>query len=347
MQFQTSSQIGNRGIHLSTAAVEVGFGDTKWAYRDATGALVRKSFPSLAPKFLDDALSNSHGTSRRDTYIIKVDDKLHEVGPDVGLVVSQSNSGRYLNDDFPNSSNYTALVLGAISQMTANNIDHLVLGLPVHTLERFTEYLKKHFTGTFNLADRQVTIKRVSVLAQPIGTLVRCVSEQMTIKSGINNLIIDPGYYSTDWVVADGFNMKPSRSDGKVAGVYPILNEVASLISKDLNIRFDQIERISRAIRENESLSILGRKYSNEEIWGFVEKSQQIINDCLSAIMTKIETINDIESVILTGGGSVFYKDACIKTFAPLPVVVLNNPAYANVIGYLLAGENSAKHHAK
>jgi len=54
MQFQTNSQIGNRGIHLSTAAVEVGFGDTKWAYRDATGTLVRKSFPSLAPKFLDD-----------------------------------------------------------------------------------------------------------------------------------------------------------------------------------------------------------------------------------------------------------------------------------------------------
>ena len=75
--------------------------------------------------------------------------------------------------------------------------------------------------------------------------------------------------------------------------------------------------------------------------------SQPIIDDCLSVIMTKIETLSDIESVILTGGGSIFYKDACVKAFAPLPVTVLSNPAFANVIGYLLAGENSAKHHIK
>ena len=151
MQFQINSQIVNGGIHLSNAAIEVGFGDTKWAYRDAAGVIVRKSFPSLAPIFLDDALSNSPGTSRRDTYVINVDGKRHEVGPDVGIVVSQTNSGRHLNDDFPSSTNYAALALGAISQMTASNIDHLVLGLPVHTLERFTNYLKTVVSQRFHI----------------------------------------------------------------------------------------------------------------------------------------------------------------------------------------------------
>lgn len=343
MQINSQQNTFGRGIQISTAAVEVGFGDTKWAYRDANGKLIRKSFPSLAPTYVNDPLSNSAGTSRRNTHIIKVKDKVHEVGPDVALVVSQTNSGRHLNDDFPTSSNYTALVLGALSQMNANQIDHLVLGLPVHTFASFTNYLKQHFTNTFDLDDRQITIRKVSVIAQPIGTLVRCVSEQMTVKLGINHLIIDPGYYSTDWVVANGFQMIPSRSDGKVAGVFPILNEICNLISKDRGVRFDQVDRVSLSLRNNEPLSVMGHKYSAEEIWSFAKRAQPIIEDCISAIITKIDTINDLESIILTGGGSVFYKEACRKAFAPLPVVVLSNPEFSNVIGYLLAGENSAK----
>lgn len=342
MHFNTHSEQIERGISLNVAAIEVGFGDTKWAYRDANNTIVRKSFPSLAPKHIKDALSSSLGTSARNTFIIEIDDDQFEVGPDVSLVVGQTNGGTFLSDEFPLSKNYKALVFGAIKQMTANHIGHLVLGLPVHTLDRFSRDLKRIFTGTFKLTDRNVTIQKVSVLAQPVGTLVRCKAENMNIRNGINHLIIDPGYYSTDWVVANGFRVLADRSGGKVSGVSPILRNICELISKDIDTRFDQVERVNDAIRNKTNLRIMGRDFTFDELWGYVIKSEPIISDCINQIISKVKTFTDIESVILSGGGSTYYSNVCKSRFSPLPINTLTNPEFANVVGFLLAGENSS-----
>ena len=341
MHFNTQSENTERGISLNVAAIEVGFGDTKWAYRDANNTIIRKSFPSLAPKHIKDALSNSMGTSARNTFIIDIEGEKFEVGPDVNLVVGQTNGGTFLSDEFPISKNYKALVYGAISQMTANYIGHLVLGLPVHTIDRFSNELKRIFTETFKLRDRTVTIQKVSVLAQPVGTLVRCKAENMNIGNGINHLIIDPGYYSTDWVVANGFRVVADRSGGKVSGVSPILRNICNLISDDMNIRFDQVERVNNAIRHSTNLSIMGRIFTVADLWDYVYKSEPIVNDCINQIISKVGSLTDIESVILSGGGSTYYSKVCKSRFSPLPINTLTNPEYANVVGFLLAGENS------
>lgn len=341
MHFNTQSENTERGISLNVAAIEVGFGDTKWAYRDANNTIVRKSFPSLAPKHIKDALSTSMGTSARNTFIIDIEGEKFEVGPDVNLVVGQTNGGTFLSDEFPISKNYKALVYGAITQMTANHIGHLVLGLPVHTLDRFSNELKRIFTGTFKLRDRTVTIQKVSVLAQPVGTLVRCKAENMNIGNGINHLIIDPGYYSTDWVVANGFRVVADRSGGKVSGVSPILRNICNLISDDMNLRFDQVERVNNAIRHSTNLSIMGRSFTVADLWDYVHKSEPIVNDCINQIISKVGSLTDIESVILSGGGSTYYSKICKSRFSPLTINTLTNPEYANVVGFLLAGENS------
>lgn len=342
---QISSTHAQRGISIPVAAIEVGFGDLKWAYRNSLGNIIRESFPSLCPTYTESNLSKSIGVVARKNFIVEVDGQKYEVGPEVEFALGgQTNNGRNLNEDFPKSNHYEALVLGAISHMTANDIQHLVLGLPVHTIGRYAEFLKMKFTGTFKLHDRTVAIHKVSVLPQPIGTLLRCAAdEKLSIKNDVSHLIIDPGYFTTDWIVANGFRTIDSRSDGTVSGVSQLLKDASILISKDLDVKFERFERLGRALKKNEPLTIFNKTLSIQECWNYIKRCQPIIDECLNKIVNKVGDMDDIRSIILTGGGSVFYEATCKERFKSIPVVVLAQAPFANVVGFVLAGENATK----
>ncbi len=228
--------------------------------------------------------------------------------------------------------------------MTANEIEHLVLGLPIHTMDIYADFLKEKFVGTFSLPDRNVRIGKVSVLPQPTGTLVRCAVEGIKIRDGINHLIIDPGYLSTDWVVANGYRIIDSRSGGKVSGVSHILRDAARLIASQYDIKFDRFERLGDALKNGTSLTVFHHEITNEDCWNFVRACQPIIDETLNEISNRVGDMDDISSIILTSGGSFFYEGACQVRFPSTPTIALPDPTYANVEGFLIAGENTRKH---
>jgi plasmid segregation protein ParM len=340
MNKPASATITKNGLVISTAAIEVGFGVTKWAYRNSSVEVIKNQFPSICPTYNHAPEFDAAVLQKRDTYVIPINGSMYEVGPDVFLAQHVGNSGRTLNDQFPESDHYFALVIGAIMQMKAKEIHHLVLGLPVHTMQRYKDFLKERFKGEFKLNDHSIVIGKVSVIQQPVGSLVYAAQQGFGISDGVNHLIIDPGYYSTDWVVANGFRVLANRSGGMVSGVSPIIKKAASLIGKELNVSFSQFERLGDALKNKTALTVYKHTLSNDECWEYVRRSSSGILDCLKEIDTKIGVREDIKSVILSGGGGIFYLDSCKDYFSDVNVHLVDDSGYANCIGFLLAGEN-------
>lgn len=334
----------SEGLKFPTAAIEVGYGDTKFAYRNAIGKIVSSAFPSLTPTYANKTISSSLGKdSIAKTYLIEVGGVKYEVGPDVMTALGGTiNTGRNVGDRFPETPEYEALVLGAIAQMGAVHIGHLVLGLPVHNMTKYSQLLTQKFSQkTFMVCGRKVSINRVTVLPQPIGTLIYIAMKQKrALTPGETRLIIDPGFYSTDWIVADGFKIHEKRSSGTVCGVSHILDEACKHISAKLNLEFNSIERLGIALRENTTLKITKHELTTNELWSFIDQSSNVINDCLSVIEASVGSMMDINEIHITGGGGRFFSEICKQRYNGHPVELLEDSHFVNAVGFLIKGEN-------
>lgn len=112
-------------------AIDVGYGNTKYAYRAASGTVAAGMFPSLAPLAASRALAGyGEGVLKsRKVATVIVDQIEYEVGPDVSLTAAYGKTGRALADDYVLTNNYAALLFGAIHFAGVTHIDRLVLGL--------------------------------------------------------------------------------------------------------------------------------------------------------------------------------------------------------------------------
>jgi plasmid segregation protein ParM len=225
-------------LKTSVFAVDVGYGNTKYAYRAASGTIATGMFPSLAPLAASRALSG-YGDSvlvSRKVATIVIDQIEYEVGPDVSLTAAYGNTGRALANDFVLSDNYAALLAGAMHFAGVTHVERLVLGLPVHNMKKYSTALRDRFTGTFEFGAGRVTLDKVVVIPQPLGSLVAAsANRQNEFGRDSAHLVIDVGYFTTDWVYANGFTMDDKRSDGIPGGASQIYQRIAALISRDLD----------------------------------------------------------------------------------------------------------------
>ena len=110
-------------------AIDLGFGHTKFTTVNASGELRYASFPSLALASVEPHTARPLLAPRR-TVSVRVGQLFYEVGPDV-LVVGARNTPILSVEGYTQSADYKALMLGALHYMQADEIDVLVVGLPV------------------------------------------------------------------------------------------------------------------------------------------------------------------------------------------------------------------------
>ncbi|WP_244137155.1 hypothetical protein [Burkholderia pyrrocinia] len=166
-------------------AVDVGYGNTKYAHRAASGTIATGMFPSLTPLAASRTLSGygeSVLTARKVSTIV-IDQVEYEVGPDVPLTAAYGNTGRALADDYVLSDNYAALLFGAIHFSGVTHIERLVLGLPVHNMKKYSAELKERFAGELDFGAGRVTVDKVVVIPQPLGSLVLASSSHPAPRS--------------------------------------------------------------------------------------------------------------------------------------------------------------------
>lgn len=329
-------------MEFNAAAVDVGFGQTKWAVR-LEDEIITGSFPSLAPTSSEVTLQNVDSKFKKpNTVKVEIDGVSYEVGPGSNLAMSASNSGRSLSDEFPLSNNYKALLLGALYYAGISHVDYLTLGLPVHTMSKYAEHLKTMRFENYLVNGGKISVGKVIVIPQPVGSLAMFAASNNTIiENGDTRLILDPGYVTTDWVVAQGYKMVNSRSGGRMGGVSNIYKSIASLIAKQFGQdQFAKIERIDQAFVAGTDFRYYGNIVDKLMLQKYLELSRTVINEIVSDIKSRVGDTEDIDSILIAGGGAHFFEPVVRKLFPYNSIAVLDEPSFTNVIGFLLVAEN-------
>jgi plasmid segregation protein ParM len=319
-------------------AIDVGYGNTKSAFRMGSD-IATQMFPSLAPLAVSNAVSGfATGLLKtRKVAAIAVDGTSYEVGPGVTLSSAYGNAGRTLSEDYCTTPNYAALLGGSLHFAGITDVEYLVLGLPVHTMKKYSDQLRGEFTGTFDFGHGEVHIGKVVVVPQPLGSLVS-FSEYHGDRFDRENahLVIDVGYFTTDWVVANAFTMDDRRSGGAPGGASQIYQRIADLISNSEGDQLDDIERIDKCLRENKPLLFYGKDIALDP---YVEQSQAVIMATVKEMQNKVGRTADLRSIVLTGGGAALYEAVIRAAFPRVQIDVLEAPCFANVKGFLIVGE--------
>jgi plasmid segregation protein ParM len=326
-------------MKTSVFAVDVGYGNTKYAHRAASGSIATGMFPSLAPLTASRALSG-YGDGvlvARKVVTVTLDQIEYEVGPDVSLTAAYGNTGRALSNDFVLSDNYAALLAGAVHFAGVTHVERLVLGLPVHNMKKYSAALRDRFTGLFDFGAGRVTIDKVVVIPQPLGSLVAAsANRQNEFGRDSAHLVVDVGYFTTDWVYANGFTMDDKRSNGIPGGASQIYQRIASLISRDQDEQVDDIERIDKALRERKPFFFYG---NDIDLDPYLENSQPMIAGVVKEMQNNVGQLTNVRSIILSGGGGALYAPAIRKAFPRVALEVIDTPCMANAKGFLVVGE--------
>ncbi|MBF6989366.1 MULTISPECIES: PRTRC system protein D [Cupriavidus] len=324
-------------IKYPTFAIDVGYGNTKSAW--ALGSEIKMNmFPSLAPLAANTALNDFGGGvfKGRNVITVEVDGARYEVGPGVEFSGAHVNTGRALAEDFTASANYAALLGGALYYAGAREVERLVLGLPVHNTQKYAAHLKDRFAGDHDFGWGNVHIGSVLPLPQPLGTLINYIQQSGKAYDPDNAyLVIDVGYFTTDWVVARGYTVHDTRSGGVPGGAARIHQQVASLITADRGETVDGIERIDKAIREAKPLVYFGQ---NLDVGPYLAEAMALTHQPVKEIQSRVGRTDDLRAIILTGGGAQLYAPA-IRAAFPLNVIhMMEAPCFANVRGFYTIG---------
>ncbi|CAB3805055.1 hypothetical protein LMG28688_06097 [Paraburkholderia caffeinitolerans] len=327
-------------MKTSVFAIDVGYGNTKYAHRSASGTVATGMFPSLAPLAATHSLSGyGEGVlSSRNVVTITIDRNDYELGPDVSLSAAYGKTGSALSDNYVMTDTYAALLFGAVHFAGVTHIERLVLGLPVHNMKKYSTALQERFSGEHDFGPGRVVIDKVMVIPQPLGSLVFASSTRGSSFSRDDaHLIIDVGYFTTDWVYANGFTMDDTRSGGLPGGASQIYQRIAHLISLDQQDNVTEIELIDKALRERRPFLLYGKDI---DLSPYVERADPVVADVVQKMQNSVGHLRNVRSIILSGGGAALYASAIRRAFPRIVIEVIDSPCIANARGFLLVGES-------
>lgn len=325
-----------------------------------------RTFPST-PVPVKNNKENLNGDflQARKTVLVPVNGGLFEVGEGVSSA-SDPRSNRVLNtESFITSERYMALFLGALKMIPDDEIDLLVVGLPVSGIPR-REELKKRVEGVHDLGDgRTTTVKSAWVIAQPLGGLFAYLYEggQDRFNSIRNQdlLVVDPGYLTLDWLVTRGLVINENRSGDFEGGMSKILDKISSAAYKvfSSDSRFKGVKRVNVEIIDQAFITGTFKLYGHEmpfpvhkgddktPAYDFTKAIASITEEAVTALVNNVGDAQDLDRIILVGGPALLYKPALEKAFPFHTVQVLEDNLIANVKGFQVGGIQRAKALAK
>ena len=324
-------------------AIDVGYGNTKHTmFHEAGQDIACAVFPSIAPQASTGPDLSGGVFQRRNTFVVEVGNVRYEVGKDA-RVAQDASYGRILDSAYSLTDTYLALVRGAIAYMGVPHIDLLMLGLPVNTYEQHHEALAARIRGEHLVPDGDgkttlVQVREVRVLPQPIGGFFdHSIRHQLygKMKSQMN-LLIDPGYYTLDWVVAQGVKMLNSRSGAHSGGMSAILSAMGEAISRKLGTQLSDYSGIDDALRSGTNPRFYGKEFDLAE---FVEIGKAKARQFVAVLANKVGNGVDIDNIILVGGGARFFLEVIQEKYPSHQIVIAEDPVFANVRGFQFAGE--------
>lgn len=322
-------------------AIDVGYGQTKLTTTSSRAGYGCQSFPSIAVLNASDG-SRFASTFERNTFFIPINELFYEVGPEIRLAADTYRATQR-HDNYSETPEYLALLRGALRMMDVKEIDLLIVGLPVSLLGPLKAQVEKAMTGEHQIGSRKcVTVHRVAAIAQPHGALAYYAKQQNMVKDlpKQENLVIDPGSRTFDWLVTQGMRLVQKQSYSINIGVYDIVRRIVDEIRAEVAEPYDEIDAIDEALRSREPLMINQKPYPLHKHMGIVRGMTQ---QAISTMLERIGNTARFQNIILVGGGAFLFEHAVKNAFKKHTIQLVDDPNFANVKGFQLAGEQLLK----
>ncbi len=320
------------GLDIGYSAVKAAWGDPE-SLTPATLAL-----PSIAGPRSNASLSLTGTTF----------DKGAEVWIDgepwlAGIEFHEINAAaRELHHDYPSTKQYRALALAAIDAPGVTEIDSLVTGLPVvhYQDEAKRAYLETLLSGQHVIRPgRVVNVKKVTVIPQPAGTFMDMASRPAH-EGLLNNatvLVVDPGYFSVDWVIVREGVLSRHLSGSSMNAVSTILEHVDNGLRNDKK-GHPGVDALERSLRHGgRTIHMYGAPV---DLSPYLDRAAaELAKPVLTAINSMLRHHHStIDVIIMTGGGSGMF----LRHFAaeyPRSMVITSPAAHmSNAVGFWLYG---------
>ncbi|MCC9289576.1 ParM/StbA family protein [Pseudomonas aeruginosa] len=314
--------------------LDIGYSNVIAVFGSGDGHPESITRPSLAAPL---SVLPGHSGLRAGEVIVEVDG-----APSVALAAPRRvQDGRELLEDYTSSHAYEALFKAALLHGAGDIdvIDCLVTGLPVSQPrdKGYVEALVQRMTGTHrNTPKREVTDKRVELVAQPIRTLTEnyCNSDASEDIEESVSISIDPGFISVDWVVFDQRELVVNSCSSTLKAMSVVLEACYEEIANDHGGN-PGVEQIEHALHSGKSyILIYGRKVQLAEY--LVRAAERDIPSVITENKQGLRFLKAraIVCVILGGGRASLYEPIARKEIPDALVVMPVNSVKSNAEGY-------------
>ena len=329
-------------------AVDVGYGNVKAVWDPESNTSSEIIFRSIAnPVHQGTDINRSKGTVP-----VTVQGHTYMVGPDAYL-----SGGTGIPDtNFTERNEYLAFLRGALHYMFCktvayHKIDTLVVGLPVGNFASHRARLRDICIGEHIVPTPpafiealgpvvKIMVDKVMVLPQPLGALSifarKCARANKEVGQA---LIIDPGYKTLDWVFSLGMEVDMGRSGSFAGSVSALLADISNSVGKKLGVGFIDLIEVESAL----TTGVIFADGRDHDFTPF----KDIVKDAAAQVIDKFFSALRIErrftSIVLSGGGGKYYRDAIAKKFPGHIVEYETDAVMDNARGfYLLASRQSS-----
>jgi len=330
---------------MEIVGIDVGFGFTK-AYNGKTSVIFKSLIGDATDIQFRSLLGDDGSTS---SLHITLEDKSYFLGSYAEL---QSNIREFtldqekLLEDFVKTLAITAAGICTDSSAPIN----VVSGLPVGYLKRDSKKLKEMIRGVHEITfhhpsgtseTKRVHIDKIHVIPQPIGSIFNLIfDDQGKIKDkGLATQklgVVDIGFKTTDFSIFDHLQYIERGSSTMDTGISKCFSVIANKLRQESNINIE-LYRMFKFI-ESGMVKIRGREYNISNL------KKRVYGHSAAAIASDLnrlwENDWDIDSIILSGGGSVELAEYLIPNIDGnvIPISRGIDARFNNVQGYCKFG---------
>jgi plasmid segregation protein ParM len=259
--------------------------------------------------------------------------------------VAPEISSRVRGGDYVGSNTYEVCLAAAVKLLETDHLDVLVLGTPVSNFATARETLKNKFGRGIQFDGASVEIKELKVVIQPIGGLVwHYLSSGRAAEVGRHRrLLVDVGYGTLDWVVAEGLTVNAGKSGSAQFGVSKFLDVVHAQLnpqSKTIGQNLAFYDDLDRMVMHGDTIMYRG-KPCQREMYG--DLLGRLANEATQQIAATVGDPVSLSSVVLMGGGARLLQSALSRAYKDIKVELIESAQFANVRGFQAIAEHVRK----
>ncbi|QXP89533.1 ParM/StbA family protein [Methylococcus capsulatus] len=245
---------------------------------------------------------------------------------------------RELHRGYPFTKTWGALFHAGLLLCESETVDRLVTGLPVDQYldPDLRKRVRERIRGQHQVTSkRTVSVLDVRVVPQPLGGFIDHVwsLESAEDIEDWRVLVVDPGFFSVDWVVIDHADLDRSSSGTSLEASSVVLEESARLIAAEHGGNVGR-ERIESAVRGGKStVRLFGQPV---EIGPYLEQAASRVGPRVAASLREAlrKEASACDLILLVGGGAAYFRGAIEEAFPRLPLTVSEEPVLANARGF-------------